>query len=223
MQVFSDRRTSKVPVAEERRVTGNDVRSYNVSTSAERAKLLNELSALTDALLTNHDAVRWLRLADNYIQMYNKAPRYFILPRAHARVKPLIEVYADDLAGFVRYILGVRDSFPADSRSHGELHKLYRTVSTRALQQERRYRLNLAVERAVQLRGTPATTETKQLWARKMEQEWGRRRMQRMASVRAMTTRKRLSVDERTQVLEDFWAEIDAEIARGALPPMEGE
>lgn len=220
MLAFTDRRTHQAPVAIERRNT--PLRQADAGHN-QRGAILNDLGKLTDELLSNHDAVRWLRLADNYIQMYNKAPREFILPRLHAKVRPLIEIYANDLPGFVRYILGVRDSFQTESVAYMELHRLYRTISTRALQQERRHRVNTAVETALKARGTPASFETKQLWARRVEQEWGRRRMERMAEVRAKTRRNRLSVDERSQVLEDFWAEIDGEIARGELPPMRGE
>lgn len=220
MLAFNDRRTQHVPVAVERR---SRVCTYNDADCAVRGLILSDLGILTDELLSNHNAVKWLRLADSYIQMYNRSPSDFVLPRSHLKVKPLIEVYSDDLAGFVRYILGVRDSFPPASIAYSELHKLYRTISTRALQQERRHRLTTAVEQALKTRGKPASAETKQAWARKMEQEWGRRRMQRMAEARAGTSANRLTVDERSQVLEDFWAEVDGEIARGELPPMKGE
>lgn len=184
---------------------------------------MTTIHELTDELLSDRAAVKWLRLADNYIQMFNKSPHEFILPREHARLKPLIEIYAHDLHGFVRYILGVRDSYTHDTAAYADLHKLYRTVSTRLLQQERRHRLNAAVDKALALRGAPASFHTRATWARRMEQEWGRRRLEQMKGYRDKTKRNRLSVDERTEVLDEFWSEIDNEIARGELPPMEGE
>ena len=184
---------------------------------------MTTMHELTDELLLDREAVKHLRLADNYIQMFNKAPRDFILPREHAKLKPLIEIYANDLNGFVRYILGVRDSFTHDTGAYTELHKLYRTISTRLLQQERRRRLTAAVDKAMEKRAKPASAETKAVWARKLEQEWGRRRLRYMTGYRDKTHRNRLSADERGEILERFWSTIDAEIAAGKLPPMEGE
>ena len=195
---------------------------YNSLNNKEEGDMTT-IHELTDDLLLNHEPAKWLRLADSYIQMFNKSPREFILPREHARLKPLIEIYAHDLQGFVLYILGVRDSYTHDAATYADLHKLYRTVSTRALQQDRRVRLNAAVEKAMQLRGRPASFHTRATWARRMEQAWGQRRLQHMSEYRDKTQRNRLTVEERSEILDEFWKSIEEEIARGDLPPMEGE
>lgn len=179
------------------------------------------LERLTDELLGNHHAAECLRLADDYIQMYHRTGDKFILPREHAKLRPLIEAYADDLEGLVHYVLGVRDTLSQDSVAHAELHKLYRTVSTRLLQQERRARINAAVDKAVSMAEGPVSYDTKFAWARRIEQEWGRRRLDFMAELRRKTKRNRLSVDERSEALAQFWKNIDWEIKRGELPPME--
>lgn len=184
---------------------------------------MTTIHELTDNLLEDRKVVEWLRLADIYMQSYNKAPKHFVLPRAHAHLKPLIEAYANNLPGFVRYILGVRDSYTHDVAVYDELNRLYRTISTRELQQQRRERVGRAIDKALEKRGRPVSFDTRMRYARMLEQDWGKRRITFLDEHRAKTQRNRLSIEERAELLEGFWKSIDDEIAIGDLPPMEGD
>jgi hypothetical protein len=176
------------------------------------------LNELTDWLLYKDPdhAAELLDMADRYIDLYNEGPSRFILPSDHAMLAPLIGLYAAKPIGLVGYVRGVRDSFPANSAIYQPLHKLYRRLSGRYVQQVRRERMNRAMAKAIELYGD-APYQTKRVWLDKLERMWAQRRLRHQTMHR--TGRSRLSRDELSDVLAEFWDMIDAEIEAGERIP----
>lgn len=175
------------------------------------------LQAITEKLLDDPEIAEKLRLADMYIRLYNENPKVFVLPRRYIELKDIIEAFALDLDKFVKYLRACRDSVVPQSQQYRELHELYRTINLRRVQQQRRDRLDQAwawYER----RNPKAPYDQKVRWRRKLEQQWGKRRMAALAEARRSTTNKRLSLAEMDDILAEFWAEIQREITEGKLP-----
>ena len=107
----------------------------------------------TYAILDSEHPDGWLRLADTYIGNYNALPKSFVLPREHATIKPIIDVYYNDLAGFVEYIKAIRDTLTGEPKR--TVHELYRTISTRYVQQVRRRRADNALRAVEKALGRP--------------------------------------------------------------------
>jgi hypothetical protein len=179
-----------------------------------------DLREATSWLLRVTDPASQLRLADNYIQTYNKLPSRFILPSAHKNLQPIIEAFANDVNGLVAYIRAIRDA--SEGGAYDELHDLYRTVSIRALQQTRRARIGKGValvEKEVGRRlQREIHAEDRVTIARYIEQMWGAMRLEYMSAERSLRKADRLSSEERNIVLEEFWKKIDAELADGRVP-----
>lgn len=159
-----------------------------------------------------------LRLADKYLAQMQDLGDSFVLPREHILVKPVLEYYAGDLEGWVKFLDSIRQRLPKEGRKfHAGVQELFRTVEVRYVQTQRRARLDAAVQKAVKLRLVPDTYDDKIRYARRCTQEWTKRRMDLLKNS-AKGKGSRITVEERETLLDDFWLEIDAEIDRGEVP-----
>lgn len=179
-----------------------------------------DLRETTSYLLRLPDIGAWLKLADKYITAYNSMPEHFVLPVQHALLQPIIEAFAKDGAAFTTYIHALRDA--ADGAAHDELHALYRTVMVRVMQTVRRTRLRkgtlLLLPQLGPLLGRDIGYDDQQRVAKFLEQCWGAMRMAAMSEQRAQQQDKRLSSDDRTVLLENFWKNLDQQLDQGEVP-----
>ena len=178
-----------------------------------------DLRQATNFILAAHDVASWVKMADSYIQAYNRMPSRFVLPAEHAVLQPIIEAFATDVGAFSDYIRAVRD---ASGDAFDELHALYRTISVRALQLVRRARLRKAAlllqPELETLIGKKIVYDDMMRVARRLEQAWGGSRMDAMSDGRAALKSKRLSSEDRSLLLDAFWKQIDIELESGNVP-----
>lgn len=179
-----------------------------------------DLREATKQLLHAHDVGVWLKRADNYMQAYNRMPQDFILPREHVILKPIVEAFAADTAAFVEYIKAMRDG--TSGSAYEDLHNLYRTVSLRVLQGERRVRMRKAVtlltpelEAAL---GREVTYQEQVVVADWIEKLWGAARVALLDRERNALKSKKLSTEERAAVLDAYWTSIDKKLDKGEVP-----
>jgi hypothetical protein len=175
------------------------------------------LPELTDHLARDPQVADKLRLADSYMLQQQRVGRDFALPREHADLLPIIDRYSKSFPKFVAYVKTLRDTVPPRSTNYITLHELYRMLEVRLVQQARRERARKAL---VWLkRNHPNLSyEQEQRWLRRLEQQWGKERMQTLDAVRRKTLRGRVSTDERETILAEFWEEIDKRVEKGDLP-----
>lgn len=171
----------------------------------------------TDYILDSDDPARWLRLLDMYISQYNQMPAAFVLPREYAVLEPLIAAMARNHPKIVQYIKAIRDTLPKGSKA-ADVNELYRTVMTRFIQQDRRQRMARALERAAELHGPAPSREVRVAYETKLYTLWGRRREELLRRAKGSD---RLMTEERSEILELFWKEVDEQIEAGDLPPWE--
>lgn len=181
-----------------------------------------DLRTATSRLLRDPQIVEQLRLADMYIQAYNRMPDQFVLPRQHSVLQPVIAAFAADTKAFADYIRALRDADHDKSGAYDELHELYRTVSMRAMQSERRTRIRKAVlllvpylERVLR---KSLSYEDQLRVGRFVEQRWGDMRLSAMADERSIRKAKRLNTEERAIALEQFWKSVDDALAKNEVP-----
>lgn len=179
-----------------------------------------DLREATNWLLRAPDIGKWLRMADSYIQAYNRIPDQFVLPREHAVLKPVIDAFALDTQAFATYIRAMRDG--SEGIAYDELHDLYRTVSVRALQTQRRSRIRkaalLLVPLVEQKVGRVLRYDDEVVLAKFIEQRWGAMRMMALASARAERQDRRLPAEDRAILLEEFWRALDRKLDEGEVP-----
>ena len=182
------------------------------------------LDETTHNLINAPDAARQIKLADNYIQAFNRLPDQFVLPKAHEILLPIIESFADKTADFAKYIKFLRDAAhkSGDQKGYRELHAAYRTVSIRALQAERRSRIRKAAVMLVPAlegrlgRTLPYKEQTKV--ADFIETRWGAMRIEAADAERAMLSAGRLNAEQRNIVYDHFWYEISQQLEKGVVP-----
>lgn len=179
-----------------------------------------DLRDATSYLLRAPDIGNWIKLADMYIQSYNRMPQGFVLPVAHNVLQPVIEAFAADATAFADYIRALRDS--VEGVAYDELHALYRTISVRALQVVRRTRVRKAVllllpELEIMAKRSIAYDEQISI-GKALEQTWGAARLSLMSRERNALTAKRLPTDERAAVLNAYWVDIDKQLTKGIVP-----
>jgi len=178
-----------------------------------------DIRETTAWIINSDDPAKWLKMADIYIDQYNKLRSGFVLPKEYDCIAALLEVFAKRHADFPDYIRVIRDNLPKGEQSR-EVNSLYRTVMTRFLQQERRDRVTRAVDKANDLYG-PLSAEQKFGYARKAQKIWGNRRLELLRKAARHSSGRRLSMDEKAEILEIFWKEVDDEIDSGNIPPVE--
>lgn len=178
-----------------------------------------DLREFRDTLLRLDHPEQVLELADKYLSMFEEMGSNFVLPREHILVKPALDYYVGDLAGWVKFVKGVRDRLPMDGRQyHSGVQEFFRKLEVRLTQQERRERLDAALTKAISKRIIPDDYDSKVRYARRCTQSWKLRRDNMLKSASASTKTGRLSVAERETLLAEFWSNVDAEIANGELP-----
>jgi hypothetical protein len=179
-----------------------------------------DMDRVTQKLIDDPKAAEQLKFADIYIDQYHRmGAKSFSLPTEHAHLKPIIERYADDLPKFVEFVKGVRDEVEPRSETYISLHELYRTLQVRLVQQIRRDRAARALA-WLEKHYPKATMKQKADWLHKLEQRWGRERFAAMDAARSKGKRDRLTTEEREEVLDQFWREVDDDIKEGSLPPL---
>ena len=181
---------------------------------------MSTLRETRDALLEMESPAKVLRLADKYLQAMQEMGSDFVLPLQHVFIKPILEFYAGDLVGWRKFVRGVRDLLPRRSAAQLDVQDFYRTIDLRMVQQERRERLNAAVDTAVRLKKIPADYQSKVRYAKRCTQHWLKRKVAVMAEARSRISSGRVSREECDSILTNFWAEIDDEISRGELPEL---
>ena len=178
-----------------------------------------DLKELRDTLLRVDHPEKILSLADTYMKHMQEAGTEFRLPKEHIVVKVLLEYYAEDLGGWVKFVRGVRDRLPMVGRSyHPGVNKVYRTLETRYVQVVRRKRIDAAVAQAVKKRLIEDDYASKVAYSNKCVQAWKLRRDNMLKMAANQTKSGRLSVEEREGMLEEFWLHVDEETRNGELP-----
>lgn len=178
-----------------------------------------DLRQATKALVDAPDLAIQLRMVDSYIQSFNRLPSKFVLPYEHINLKPIIEAFAHDLKAFSAFIKALRDT--CEGERYIEVHELYRTISLRALQQERRTRINRAIELlspiAEQHFNRPLTADDRLRLGRLAEQRWGALRLDYMREARREYNADRLTAEQREEVLAEFWQSIQRGLDNGVV------
>lgn len=173
-----------------------------------------DLRKATSRLIRSYDVGRWIELADNYIRLYNKMPQSFVLPVDHELLKPIIDAFASDAHAFCDYIKALRDG--SSGKEYDDLHYLYRTISLRTLQNERRTRLRKAVENVLptleRKLDRALNYQEKMTVGRVIEQLWGLKRLETLTAERSLRKADRLSAEERSEVLINFWRGLDRKL-----------
>lgn len=172
-----------------------------------------ELRDTTQAILDSGNPAALLRMADKYITLYNSSPELFVLPRDHVILRPIIEVFHDNLGDFVEYVKAIRNVLEGVTKA--DVHEVFRTIATRHIQQVRRGRAERAIRVIERLLNRGLDADEKSRLVRKLEQHWGARRI---ALLKHHKASGRLSVDERAVLLKEFWDQVDKEIDEGDLP-----
>lgn len=176
------------------------------------------LSEFTETLLRNPDRLsNWLSIADKHMQTLAQNPDLFTLPKAHEFMRPLIESFHKDTEGFTFYLIELRDKFDRNSSQFVEVQKVYRRINGRHVQASRRERIRRAVAKAEEIWGEIPYTVRMQ-WMARLEHEWAQRRLVFLDQARRRLKTERMSTEQRTEVLLEFWDMIDTEIYEGNIP-----
>lgn len=167
-----------------------------------------ELRDSTLALITSSNPATLLKLADKYIETYNAVPDRFVLPREHVVLKPVIESFHDSLGDFVAYLRAIRNYLSGVEKD--EVHRLYRTILTRHVQQVRRSRVERALKSVEKMLGRKLDSDERKRLGRKLEQHWHARR--------EALRRANKGAAQGQGMFDEFWKTIDTEIENGDLP-----
>lgn len=175
-----------------------------------------ELLKARDFVLSSDSPVELIELVDMYITMYKKNVKNFILPQEHQALKSLVFEFADRPLDFVDFVKGVRDDLPKEK--YQATHEVFRKIQSRIVQQERRRRLYDGVSQIEVELNTVFTFGQKQAVISWLEAYWGRDRLRKLDDARRTLGNNRLSSDERSEICDSFWAEVDNQLKHNIVP-----
>lgn len=186
------------------------------------------MSALLDAsqkIATCENPAALLRRADRYITFWEKDPDNFVLPAKHADLAPVLAAFVGGKhERFRAYVRAMRDEvraiWGASSTQYDGMQQFVRTLDVRAAQRMRRDKLSRAAEWMRQTR-PDIDADARSVWLRRLEQTWAQERLDALRQRAVSAHQNRLSVEEKREVLDEFWASIDARIESGDLPTYE--
>lgn len=184
----------------------------------QQMKTRHPLATLREQLLDNKDPAAQLRIADNYLHSLGKMPEAFVLPKDHGALRPILEYFAGDLPGWVKYVKSVLDSIEHSDPRWSEVYALHRLVLTRLAQRVIRDRCDAALASALRQKLIHNTADATLKYAVRCKQTWTRARMDMLDELRRKTAKGRVSAEERAEALEAFWKSVDDDIANGDVP-----
>jgi len=180
--------------------------------------MAHPLAELREHLLYLPDIADKLKVADSYLVLHARMGSGFILPAQHAVVKPILDYYAGDLTGWVKYVKGIRDRIGRSDERWADLQELYRMLEIRNTQRIRRERLNSALAVALSRKLIADNKSAKAAYERRCTLEWMRLRTLTLDAARKGSPSKRLTEDERSKLLDEFWEGVDQQLAAGEIP-----
>lgn len=175
-----------------------------------------ELFNAAQWILTSYDPQEYVVLADMYIEMYTRSPSSFRIPQEHAQLMPIIEAYYNKLGDFVGFVRDLRDAVTKDQ--YADMHEMFRRVQSRHVQIERRRRLARAIhliEENLHLTFNYEQKKSVETW---LERYWGLERTSRLNDVREASINHRLSTEERAEICDLFWADLDNKLKHNIVP-----
>lgn len=180
----------------------------------------SDLSEFRERLLALDHPDKILRLADDFLTMLERQGEAFVLPRQYALIRPVLEYYAGDLPGWLKFVRGVRDRLPLKSDERAAVQAFYRTLDVRHVQKIRRDRIKLAVDNATKAGKLTSDANDRHRYARRVVQHWSKRRFAAMDEAREKGARDRLTAEERNEICDLFWESVDEELSIGGFPPL---
>lgn len=177
-----------------------------------------QLDQLLNVIELSPNPATHLQLIDKLIQQKHEMGSHFVLHDNFLYLKPAIENFTNDTKGFVKFVLKVRDAYGRGENRRHDVQQFYRVLVIRTIQDERRKRLNKAVEKAIQMGKIDNHPKSKQLYQQKCVYAWSQARDAVLDAHRTSMNSKRLSLEEQELLLEKFWQGIDARIEIGDIP-----
>lgn len=175
-----------------------------------------ELFTATQWILSRRNPQEYVVLADTYMEMYNRSPTNFIVPLEHEALVPVIKEFHNKLGKFVGYVRDLRDAVPKEQ--YADMHEMFRRVQSRYTQIERRRRLAKAVSLIEENLHKTFTYGQKKSVEKWLELYWGRERTTRLDDVRTASKNHRLSTEERAEICDLFWADLDNKLKHSIVP-----
>lgn len=164
------------------------------------------------------EAVAALALADEYLQMYDRLGSKLVIPKEHAFARPVVEYFAGAPNEYAEWLHGLMKDIPERTEVRRQVYELYRRVNLRHVQRIRRDRINQAVQTAVNLGIISDEYLVKERYARRCTQVWGVKLKALQQAARNGSSTGKLTREEDDMLREEFWSDVEAQIARGELP-----
>lgn len=175
---------------------------------------MDTLAELREWFLKNPDErVEVFMLADKYLQAWDlMGAKAFRLPREAVKCKPIIECFAGDPRGYADWLRTMRNTYlpRRGNDAANALAKLIKVVDLRGIARDTRNRENLALTLALKTGIIQDTPEAKRRYIKRIQKVWGAERVRRIPTG--------FSQEERSELVKEFWAEIDAQLERGEVP-----
>ena len=175
-----------------------------------------ELFNAAQWILTSYDPQEYVVLADMYIEMYTRSPSSFRIPQEYAQLMPIVEAYYNKLGDFVGFVRNLRDAVTKEQ--YADMHEVFRRINSRHVQIERRRRLAKAVNLIEENLHRTFTYEQKKSVEKWLESYWGSERATRLNDVRTASRNPQLSTDERAEICDIYWADLDNKLQHNIVP-----
>lgn len=176
---------------------------------------MDSFDRATNWLVSQLDIGKTLKLIDDYIQRAEKMGSV-VVPKEHKEVQPFVDRFVKDFPGFVAYVKDLRANFMG-AGIVTTIDDAYSTFEVRRQGQMRHARERRLAKKYIEKNGEFPNYEARVRYLTKAQQTWVHGRKIALAEAKRRKG-SAISSDERAQVVEEYWAAVDAAIEKGVIP-----
>ena len=178
------------------------------------------LDEACDYLIRAPKRAELIAAVDELILSYRKNPKVFVMPNYYNHLVVLVETFAEDEVGWREWIKELTAVFPKKSDERMELQAMVkRKIESRVDAYVRRQRQEAAALARERRYGPFLEPGERTAYKTKNHALWALQRKLALARYRRDTGQSRVPQDERDELFDDFWQQVDDLIRTDQVPP----
>lgn len=159
------------------------------------------------------------KIADHYLTKYDENPELTVLPREHIFARPVVEAFAGDTLGYVKWLRKLMRTYLVKGSDPAMfIGEVCKPAQSRGINRRKRLLETEAIHHAVN-RGMIRDNPLDKLRYKKRVNEWIKKEYKLLLdAARRNAKNGRLTIEERDELATAFWDELLQKFSAGDVP-----